>query len=105
MERIVNMNENNKENLNNPLCHVGDKLYIVLLKFAQYVIKECEVYEIVWNQNGMFYQVYPSVPNITQDKFGKTVFLNEKEAEQKAQELTEKAAEADLGKETAEIER
>lgn len=35
----------------------------------------------------MFYKTYPSLPGITQDKFGKTVFLTQQDAENKMAEL------------------
>lgn len=38
----------------------------------------------------MFYKTYPSLPGITQDKFGKTVFLTQQSAENKMTELISK---------------
>ena len=71
-----------------PMCEVGDKIYVILPdKNNSYVIKKVDVYEISWNQNGIFYKTYPSLPGITQDKFGKTVFLTQQNAENKMAEL------------------
>lgn len=73
---------------NYPICNVGDKIYAVVSdKDNGYITKEVEVYEISWNQNGMFYKTYPSLPGITQDKFGKTIFLTQPDAENKMAEL------------------
>lgn len=71
-----------------PTCGVGDKIYVILPdKNNSYVIKKVDVYEVVWNQNGMFYKTYPSLPGITPDKFGETVFLTQQSAENKMAEL------------------
>lgn len=76
---------------NYPICNVGDKIYVIVPdKDNDYIAKEVEVYEISWNQNGMFYKTYPSLPGITQDKFGKTVFLTQQSAENKMTELISK---------------
>ena len=72
-----------------PICNVGDKIYVIVPdKDNDYIAKEVEVCEISWNQNGMFYKTYPSLPGITQDKFGKTAFLSQQAANSKAEELS-----------------
>lgn len=79
---------NKIEKTNYPICDIGDKIYAVVSDMDNgYITKEAEVYEISWNQNGMFYKTYPSLPGITQDKFGKTVFLTQSDAENKITEL------------------
>ena len=75
-----------------PICNVGDKIYAVVPdKDNDYIVKEVEVYEISWNQNGMFYKTYPALPGITQDKFGKTVFLTQQKADNKINYLALKS--------------
>lgn len=74
-----------------PICNIEDKIYAVVPdKDNGYIAKEVEVYEISWNQNEMFYKTYPSLPGITQDKFGKTVFLTQQSAENRMSELISK---------------
>lgn len=80
---------NKIEKTSYPICNIGDKIYAVVPdKDNGYIAKEVEVYEISWNQNGMFYKTYPSLPGITQDKFGKTVFLSKQLANNRAEELS-----------------
>ena len=60
---------NKIERTNHPACNVGDKIYAVVSdKDNGYIAKEVEVYEISWNQNGMFYKTYPSLPGILRKK-------------------------------------
>lgn len=82
------INEIKKSNY--PICNVGDKIYVVIPDKDKSYAKEVEVYEIAWNQNGMFYKTYPSFPQITQDKFGETVFLSQQQAEDRVSDLIKK---------------